>query len=194
MKSIHENFHHRSAGFQPSAHRTWRFATAPGVCPDGTTDNSPRFERWEPAPDVALAPKGRLREHRVSAVPSGLTDLCGPLPNVETLGYCRPSLRDENELRVATGFKPSVPGPSGLEAAALRCRIPELLATAAFAVLLVATNSHAQDTNAPVLPAATALEQGEADRKAEIALIRQLQKRVEELEQKVKDLDSRRKE
>ncbi len=45
-----------------------------------------------------------------------------------------------------------------------------------------------------MLPAATALEQGEADRKAEIALIRQLQKRVEELEQKVKDLDSGRKE
>ena len=30
-----------------------------------------------------------------SAVPSGLDSLCC-CPNVETLGYCQPSLRDEN--------------------------------------------------------------------------------------------------
>jgi hypothetical protein len=46
-------------------------------------------------------PKGRLTDHTLSAVPSGLTAFYGPPPNVETLGYCRTSLRDEDQILVA---------------------------------------------------------------------------------------------
>src|SRR6266478_8593889 len=88
----------RSAGFQPNDTRIWRLITAPSSCPGGTSDNSPTFQRWEPVPNVTLVPKGRPNEHTVSVVPSGLKALCGQLPNVETLGYCRRSLRDEDEI------------------------------------------------------------------------------------------------
>ena len=69
--------------------------SALGLCPGGTSDNSPTFQRWVGGPGVAPVPKGRLKGRAGSAVPSGLILLSRPVPNVETLGYSQPSLRDE---------------------------------------------------------------------------------------------------
>ena len=90
--------------FQSDATRIWRFAIPPSLCPGGTSDNSPTFQRWEAVPNVTLVPKGRLNLHTVSAVPSGLTAFCAQLPNVETLGYHQASLRDEAEILLALAF------------------------------------------------------------------------------------------
>ncbi len=44
---------------------------------------------------MVVSPEGTAEGSRaVSAVPSGLDDLGTDQPNVETLGYCRMSLRD----------------------------------------------------------------------------------------------------
>ena len=44
---------------------------------------------------MVVSPEGTAEASRaVSVVPSGLEDLCTDQPNVETLGYCRISLRD----------------------------------------------------------------------------------------------------
>src|SRR5438128_2576334 len=88
--------------------------------PGGTCDNSPTFQRWGTSGKDNLVPKGRLRALRqmpgqihcrwrntafhsklvseLSAVPSGLMIPLSLVPNVETLGYCQESLRDENEI------------------------------------------------------------------------------------------------
>src|SRR6266702_309570 len=48
------------------------------------------------------SPEGTAETPREpSAVPSGLTIAYLRLPNVETLGYCRASLRDEEQILVA---------------------------------------------------------------------------------------------
>jgi phosphate-selective porin OprO/OprP len=72
-------------------------------------------------------------------------------------------------------------------------KISGLLVTAALSGLLAGPTLRAQDTNHAVLPAVTAPRASDSDMKEAILLIQQLQKRVEELEQKVKDLDSGRK-
>src|SRR5713101_924718 len=84
-----------------NATRIWWSSTVPGSCPVGTSDNSPTFQRWVRVRNEGSVPKGRLNEHPVSAVLSGLTPSYGQPPNVETLGYCRTSLRDEDEILVA---------------------------------------------------------------------------------------------
>src|SRR5713101_7381778 len=81
--------------------RIWWTSTTSRYCPGGTSDNSPTFQRWEQVPGVTLVPKGRPNEHTVSVVPSGLRAFYDQLPNVETLGYCRTSLREEDEIQVA---------------------------------------------------------------------------------------------
>src|SRR6266481_3236453 len=94
---------------QPNDTRIWRLITAPSSCPGGTSDNSPTFQRWEPVPNVALVPKGRPKLCARSAVPSGLKAFYSQLPNVETLGYCRMSLRDEDQIRVIECGNPRNP-------------------------------------------------------------------------------------
>src|SRR5438552_15256947 len=63
--------------------------------PGGMRDNSPMFQHWEEPGKWRSSPEGTAEGARaVSAVPSGLDDLGTDQPNVETLGYCRMSLRD----------------------------------------------------------------------------------------------------
>src|SRR2546428_5982884 len=58
-------------------------------------DNSPMFQHWGEPAKWRSSPEGTAEGSRaVSAVPSGLDDLDTAQPNVETLGYCRMSLRD----------------------------------------------------------------------------------------------------
>src|SRR6266404_6694849 len=67
-------------------------------CPGGTCDNSPTFQRWVDQCRDHQVPKGRLKR-RAIVQPSlrDWTDISLVLPNVETLGYCRASLRDEEQ-------------------------------------------------------------------------------------------------
>jgi hypothetical protein len=65
------------------------------VYPGGIPDNSPTFQRWVGVLKRAQVPKGRPKRRGDSAVSSGLLLLCAVVPNVETLGYCRVSLRDK---------------------------------------------------------------------------------------------------
>ena len=95
--------------------------------PEGHPTIAQRFNVGELAGKHNLVPKGRLRALRAptlgksivvgetppfhmklvtcgsepSAVPSGLMVLRALVPNVETLGYCQESLRDEDEILVA---------------------------------------------------------------------------------------------
>ena len=59
-----------------------------------------RFQRWGTPPGGDQVPKGRLKSCARSTVPSGLMRSRGPVPNVETLGYSRASLRDETHIPV----------------------------------------------------------------------------------------------
>jgi hypothetical protein len=63
--------------------------------PEGMADNSPTFQRWEPTVNGVQVPKGRLTVHAVSR-PFGAYCASTPVPNVETLGYYRKSLRDKD--------------------------------------------------------------------------------------------------
>ena len=63
--------------------------------PEGMFDNSPTFQRWVRRFGGTQVPKGRLNPRTPSAVPSGLILLRALVPNVETLGYYRLSLRDK---------------------------------------------------------------------------------------------------
>jgi len=64
--------------------------------PEGMDDNSPTFQRWVRNPRWVKVPKGRLKLCTWSAVPSGLIACRMAVPNVETLGYYRKSLRDKD--------------------------------------------------------------------------------------------------
>src|SRR6266567_2336104 len=98
MRQRHQG---RNAPASGNATSFWRGAAGPRSCPGGTSDNSPTFQRWEPVRNMRLVPKGWLNEHANSTVPSGLTAFYRRPPNVETLSYCRTSLRDEDEKLVA---------------------------------------------------------------------------------------------
>src|SRR5712671_2985153 len=71
-------------------------------CPGGTCDNSPMFQRLVYQRRDDQVPKGRPKR-RTMPQPSlrDWTAICLVLPNVETLGYCRASLRDEDQILVA---------------------------------------------------------------------------------------------
>ena len=73
-----------------------------GSCPGGTCDNSPTFQRWVDQCREHRVPKGRLKGRAIPQ-PSrrDWTIISLVLPNVETLGYCRASLRDEEQILVA---------------------------------------------------------------------------------------------
>ena len=77
--------------------------------PGGMRDNSPMFQHWEEPGKWRSSPEGTAEGARaVSAVPSGLDDLGTDQPNVETLGYCRMSLRDRtlvDSLSLVSGFE-----------------------------------------------------------------------------------------
>src|SRR5437879_3296479 len=62
-------------------------------------DNSPTFQRWVCELRVMAVPKGRLKLRDCSAVPSGLHSILSLFPKVETLGYCRISLREKDLAR-----------------------------------------------------------------------------------------------
>src|SRR5260370_26842595 len=64
--------------------------------PGGIPDNSPTFQRWVGVLKGAQVPEGRPKRRGDSAVPSGLPLPLAVVPNVETLGYCRMSLRDKH--------------------------------------------------------------------------------------------------
>src|SRR5438552_9397184 len=76
-------------GFMP---RGFRFH------PGGIFENSPtfQFQRWGTPGKKHLVPKGRSKARGLSAVPSGLDVFRSLVPNVETLGYSRMSLRDKS--------------------------------------------------------------------------------------------------
>ena len=78
--------------------------------PEGMIENSPTFQRWEREVGAAQVPKGRLTGRAVSAVPSGLVVLRALVPNVETLGYFRMSLRDTDLGRFRGCSRGSSPG------------------------------------------------------------------------------------
>src|SRR6266566_2847930 len=67
-------------------------------CPGWTCDNSPTFQRWVDQCRDHQVPKGRLKRRAIPQ-PSlrDWTAISLVLPNVETLGYCRASLRDEEQ-------------------------------------------------------------------------------------------------
>jgi len=67
------------------------------IYPGGISHNSPTFQRWVGVWKGAQVPKGRPKPRGDSAVPSGLPLPFAVVPNVETLGYCRLSLRDKHQ-------------------------------------------------------------------------------------------------
>src|SRR6266702_1748948 len=79
-------------------------------CPGRTCDNSPTFQRWVDQRRDHQVLKGRLKR-RAMPQPSlrDWTAISLVLPNVETLGYCRASLRDEEQILVALDL--STPAP-----------------------------------------------------------------------------------
>ena len=80
--------------------------------PEGIPDNSPTFQRWVGVLKRAKVPKGRPKRRADSAVPSGLPLLLLVVPNVETLGYCRMSLRDR--LLCQLSRDSGISNPSGI--------------------------------------------------------------------------------
>src|SRR4051812_47996902 len=64
--------------------------------PEGWPTIAQRFDVASSAQESTV-PKGRLRKRAFSAVPSGLTRPSSLYPNVKTLGYFRPSLRDGDD-------------------------------------------------------------------------------------------------
>ena len=99
--------------------------------PEGHATIAQRFNVGGLAGKDNLVPKGRLRALRhmprqihclwrntafhsklvseLSAVPSGLMVPLALVPNVETLGYCQESLRDEDEMLVALDLELCAP-------------------------------------------------------------------------------------
>ena len=73
--------------------------------PGGMADNSPTFQRWD-LDSAGKSPEGTAETmHRVSR-PFGTYARRTAVPNVETLGYCRTSLRDDEwQILVALGFQ-----------------------------------------------------------------------------------------
>src|SRR5260370_41258086 len=110
MKSRQEKIQGRNDSLQPTAPEIRRFAITQTFCPGGTTDparRDPTFQRWGPAPNGTLVPKGRLKEWWVSKGPPGITDQYGLVTNVETVAFYPKSLPDGDEILEACGFQPA---------------------------------------------------------------------------------------
>src|SRR5258708_9512270 len=83
--------------------------------PGGMCHNSPTFQRWDRDHPWAQVPKGRLKWCHWSAVPSGLIARSDGVPNVETLGYSRKSLRDKDAPAFCERLNGAIPSVNGLE-------------------------------------------------------------------------------
>src|SRR5205823_7470559 len=71
--------------------------------PGGIADNSPTFQRWD-LNSAGGSPEGTAETmHRVSR-PFGTYARRIAVPNVETLGYCRKSLRDKDSAKPENQF------------------------------------------------------------------------------------------
>src|SRR6185369_17408861 len=81
--------------------------------PGGMADNSPTFQRWELDRQWVQVPKGRLKLCPWSAVPPGLVAHTAGVPNVETLGYYRKSLRDKDLPTFCDYRNEEIPGGIG---------------------------------------------------------------------------------
>src|SRR5258708_9315596 len=85
--------------------------------PGGMRDNSPTFQRWGNSGRRRISPEGTTDGSRAFGRPFGTYCPWGVgSPNVETLGYCRMSLRDrsfaaELALIVLAGLLLAVPLP-----------------------------------------------------------------------------------
>lgn len=84
----------------------FRRPVATDNCPGGATENSPAFQRWVNAIREVPSPAGTadvLEIARAMTVvffrPSGTRSPFARIPTVETVGYCRASLRDEGGAR-----------------------------------------------------------------------------------------------
>jgi hypothetical protein len=115
-----------------------RVSVTVGVAPDASTnsplspkgrlDNSPTFQRWIEV-SVTISPEGTAEVYKpahplgnaigagargairhISAVPAGRRCASTIPPNVETLGYCRLSLRDRGNLipQIQVSVKPGI--------------------------------------------------------------------------------------
>jgi hypothetical protein len=76
------------------------------LCAGGAFETAQRLKAGDRPCKYRLVLKSLLTQSILSAVPSGLAMLLPHLPNVETLGYYRTSLRDENEFLVALDYGP----------------------------------------------------------------------------------------
>ncbi len=91
----------------------WCSWQIPGICPEGTCENSPAFQRWD-GRRTPPSPKGTVERPRsVEPIQSSLRDSYAGshVPGVETPGYCQESLRD----RAGTHLHKSYRKASGLE-------------------------------------------------------------------------------
>src|SRR5260370_18319088 len=76
--------------------------------PEGHATIAQRFNVGLISSEIS-SPEGTVETAREpSAVPSGLTNDYLSLPNVETLGYCRASLRDEEQTVAALLLTPAL--------------------------------------------------------------------------------------
>ena len=74
--------------------------------PIGASEHSPAFQRWVNMCDIEMSPVGTTEPRGIAATavhdffrPCGTRFLLPPIPTVETVGYCRASLRDEGGAR-----------------------------------------------------------------------------------------------
>ena len=75
-------------------------------CPIGATENSPAFQRWVNTIILFPSPAGTADIFEIAGAtewgffrPSGTRFPFSRIPAVETVGYCRASLRDEGGAR-----------------------------------------------------------------------------------------------
>jgi len=80
--------------------------------PIGATENSPAFERWVNAFEIFPSPVGTTEPHEITGTtargffrPYGTRFDLPPIPTVETVGYCRVSLRDWGGVNAALRWR-----------------------------------------------------------------------------------------
>ncbi len=77
-------------------------------CPNGATENSPAFQRWVNVLEMLPSPVGTTELLGIAGTtardffcPFETQFPLPPIPTVETVGYCRASLRDWGGLNAA---------------------------------------------------------------------------------------------
>ena len=78
------------------------------LCPGGTTENSPAFQRWVNVLEIELSPAGTKDAFETAGAtaggffrPYGTRFPLPSIPTVETVGYCLASLRDWGNVNAA---------------------------------------------------------------------------------------------